>query len=651
MKTPFKITEELAADIRARVKSFDIEAIEKARRSSKENGTFDVIISTEQKDRAGETVMQDGWELENYKNNPIVLWGHDYYSLPIGVCTDLEVVERNGVKCLRAKGVFLSADINPFAQQVRRLYEFGLDKGEGVGCTTSVGFISRQRDEQDWYIITRAELLEFSFVPVPANQGVGAAEGRALTLREARSLGIDVESPVMRTKGFEFTETLGMVPANASSKKADATLQWKQPTLADFTEKAWSDLSAAEKKDIAGRFAYATSESLESFEDLKLAHHAADGSVVWAGVKAAMGALMGYRGGVDEGDRKAVYDHLAEHYKEFGAQAPEFAELKEAQPGDECEMPDGSAGVYAVDPENEDGPLVCVAKAQKSDEGNASQKSLIKSITEEHARHANDTEKCIETLEIDGKNVTVESVKDVRYGVQDEQVIHRARSVGIFKEFKAQGEKSFDKSPFLKAVREQHDAYEAQIAKIVGDFEEKCAKATTEDATGAFATAIEDAQRAHKKAVIKIAKAMCKEVFGQEEQADEKTLEILTNFLAPHIDKQILPALVAKIGARLTTEKATQLSEAHQHLKAATSILEKVFGSLADGSEDESRSDVASKADENGSRGIRSKKRAPSTDPELKAHLDSREALRDAESAIRGALGKINLGLRNRNKN
>src|ERR1700733_8270568 len=204
MPNALKITEELAADIRARVKSLDFAAIEKAGKAKDQNGTFDVIISTEDTDRSGEIVKQNGGELKNYKNNPIVLWGHDYYSLPIGVCLETYITESNGVPALGAKGVFLSADINPFAQQVRKLYEFGLNKGAGVGCTTSVGFIPKEFDENARNTITKAELLEFSFVPVPANQGVGPAAGRALTFSEAKEIGLDVMG--MSRKGLEFVE-------------------------------------------------------------------------------------------------------------------------------------------------------------------------------------------------------------------------------------------------------------------------------------------------------------------------------------------------------------------------------------------------------------------------------------------------------------
>lgn len=213
-----KLTQEVADAMRARVKAFDPDTelagmtykdilegtSEKARKIREDGGTFDVIISTEVMDRAGEIVKQDGWDLTNYKNNPIVLWGHDYYSLGIGVCLETYNTTFRGVPALGARGVFYTAEINVLAQQVRKMYEFGVKLGVGAGCTTSVGFIPKAFDANDKSVITASELLEFSFVPVPANQGVGPASGRALTIEEATTLGIDMFA--MRAKGLEFTE-------------------------------------------------------------------------------------------------------------------------------------------------------------------------------------------------------------------------------------------------------------------------------------------------------------------------------------------------------------------------------------------------------------------------------------------------------------
>ena len=120
------------------------------------------------------------------------------------------------------------------------------------------------------------------------------------------------------------------MPKNVSDEKAPDTTTWSKPALADFTDKAWDDLSVPEKRHIAGHFAYSKDNPPETFDDLKLPHHEAKtGTVVWSGVKAAMGALMGARGGVDvEGDRKAVYEHLAAHYRQFEKEPPELKSLK-----------------------------------------------------------------------------------------------------------------------------------------------------------------------------------------------------------------------------------------------------------------------------------------------------------------------------------
>jgi HK97 family phage prohead protease len=155
--------------------------------SEENSGTFKVIISTSNTDRQGDSVNQNGWDLSFYKSNPIVLWAHDYASLPIGLCTSIEVVDGK----LTAQGKFAPAEANPFAQQVRKLYDLGMIN------TTSVGFIPKKYDDNNSAIIMEQELLEFSFVPVPANP-------HALRIDMIKKLGID--RALLSVKGIEITE-------------------------------------------------------------------------------------------------------------------------------------------------------------------------------------------------------------------------------------------------------------------------------------------------------------------------------------------------------------------------------------------------------------------------------------------------------------
>ena len=229
--------------------------------------------------------------------------------------------------------------------------------------------------------------------------------------------------------------------------------------------------------------------------------------------------------------------------------------------------------------------------------------------------------------------------------------MHRAKSVAVFRSFDPSEDKAFDKNPHLKALREAHDGYEQKCGKALDEFETKCTKSADdiEEHTNAVAEAMDTAQRAHKKAVVKIAKAMCKAAFGEEDQADEKTLEILKEYLAPHIDPLILNALTSKIGAKLSTETKKKLGEAHQHLKAAQAVLEDLHGGLADGGEEEDRSDGKSAGDGPHKNGSRPRTTSRSDDA-LKAHIQAREIVGGIEAVARDALGRLNAEIRTHSK-
>lgn len=136
--------------------------------SAKENG-FKFVASSEAVDRHGEVIKQDGWMLERYKSNPVILWGHDHYKLPIGKADDVYVDKENR---LIVEGTFASKEANPLADNVRMLYN------EGMINTVSVGFIPL---EMNGPLITKAELLEISLVTVPANP-------EALSLMKAKGM-------------------------------------------------------------------------------------------------------------------------------------------------------------------------------------------------------------------------------------------------------------------------------------------------------------------------------------------------------------------------------------------------------------------------------------------------------------------------------
>lgn len=171
-----RISEELATTLKTWASSTEVrEVIEKTKKASPEDtGTFEVVITTENLDRYQEVIKLDGWETELYMMNPVVLWGHDHDQL-IGITTSLE--KRDGK--LIAKGKFAPTE---FAQEKRRLYDLGFLRA------TSVGFIEKEREGN---LITKAELLEFSFVSVPANPyALSLALEKGLSINELVTKGI-----------------------------------------------------------------------------------------------------------------------------------------------------------------------------------------------------------------------------------------------------------------------------------------------------------------------------------------------------------------------------------------------------------------------------------------------------------------------------
>jgi HK97 family phage prohead protease len=126
-------------------------------KKAQEEELYEFIASTASVDRQGDSIDQSGWELDNYLKNPVILFAHNYSELPIAKA--VEVI--NAGSSLIIKIQFASEEANPKAQQIKRLVD------EGILNTTSVGFIQKERNGN---IITRAELLEVSIVPVPANQ-------------------------------------------------------------------------------------------------------------------------------------------------------------------------------------------------------------------------------------------------------------------------------------------------------------------------------------------------------------------------------------------------------------------------------------------------------------------------------------------------
>lgn len=130
---------------------------------------MDFIICTPEVNRKGYRILPEGIRLENFKKNPVALWVHDmdgWMNFPVGRWENLRIEGVNLVGSI----VFSEEEQ---AQKIKRLAE------EGVICATSMGHSVITYTEDPAYLmpgqtratVTATELLEVSFVPVPANPG------------------------------------------------------------------------------------------------------------------------------------------------------------------------------------------------------------------------------------------------------------------------------------------------------------------------------------------------------------------------------------------------------------------------------------------------------------------------------------------------
>jgi HK97 family phage prohead protease len=124
-----------------------------------------IVINTGAVDRDRDRVLPQGVKLDNYMKNPVVQWGHNYRDpwATVGETLNLEISDGGIVADFSLRQPASESD--PM-HVIRLLWEQGLIR------TASVGFdpLEWEENEAGGYDFTAWELLEWSLVPVPANQ-------------------------------------------------------------------------------------------------------------------------------------------------------------------------------------------------------------------------------------------------------------------------------------------------------------------------------------------------------------------------------------------------------------------------------------------------------------------------------------------------
>ena len=251
------------------------------------------IASTSAVDRYGDIIDQNGWMLDNYKQNPIVIFNHDATQLPIGR-GDVEVIDGN-----------LMIDIQ-FDEEDPRAAEIGRKVKAGYLNAVSVGFNAMEqvhRDElpadhfaygQKGMFFPKAELLEVSIVTIPANQEAVAAKKYTRDLENVEAMSLSKEQAMELYKYID--QLRGSVEAHA--RQADFIA-----SLFDMEDRYYDDEDSEEEKSY-----HDDDESSEEEEPKKKDE---ENYGLKSNAKEAMDALSGPT-------QTALKNKAKEHNEEYG---------------------------------------------------------------------------------------------------------------------------------------------------------------------------------------------------------------------------------------------------------------------------------------------------------------------------------------------
>jgi HK97 family phage prohead protease len=128
---------------------------------------LEFVLSDDTPDRLDDIIQADGWDLKNFKRNPIALFNHNS-DFPIGKWRNLRV-EKNE---LRGHLELAPEGTSQRIDEIRKLIDAKILKAVSVGFRP-LEHKRRDEDEKDYrgfgHRFIRSELVETSLVSVPAN--------------------------------------------------------------------------------------------------------------------------------------------------------------------------------------------------------------------------------------------------------------------------------------------------------------------------------------------------------------------------------------------------------------------------------------------------------------------------------------------------
>lgn len=211
-----------------------------------DNRTITVVASTEDIDRDGDKIRADGWNLKEFKKNPVVPWSHNYGLPPVARAERVWVKDGQLMAKVRFPGEDTVGE-QSFEDKIYRMYR------DGFLSTFSVGFrpvkweyVERAVDgaveeKQVGIDFLQQELWEISACTIPSNPNAAMVRAKAAGIltdddieilekwvREPGSQGKNADERFSKCKSI--SEALAMELGELEEPEED---EQKETTLAD----------------------------------------------------------------------------------------------------------------------------------------------------------------------------------------------------------------------------------------------------------------------------------------------------------------------------------------------------------------------------------------------------------------------------------
>ena len=159
---------------------------------------MDFVLSDESVDRMGDVIRADGWDLRQFKANPIALFGHSHDQI-LGVWENVRIEGKKLMGSLR----LAKPGTSPLIDTVRSLLEQKILKSVSVGFQP----IEATPRKSGGYDFTKSALHEVSVVAVPANPNA-LAVAKALSPEVAKLLFVQSDISAGEDRTGQSTQNL-----------------------------------------------------------------------------------------------------------------------------------------------------------------------------------------------------------------------------------------------------------------------------------------------------------------------------------------------------------------------------------------------------------------------------------------------------------